>query len=100
MVEPGYAGNDSASAPPGRRRSGPNECPARGREPLQERSRAVGEEAAMGAMRRAGVWLGLIEDDDDRGYGDRGYDDEDFVDEVDEAPAPVRTRSSAAERLA
>ena len=54
----------------------------------------------MGAMRRAGVWLGLIEDDDDRAYGDRGYDDDDFVDEVDEAPAPVRTRSSVADRLA
>jgi cell division inhibitor SepF len=51
-------------------------------------------------MRRAGVWLGLIEDDDDRGYGDRGYEDDEFVDEVDEAPAPIRTRSTAAERLA
>ncbi len=41
----------------------------------------------MGAMRRAGVWLGLIEDDEDRGYAERGYDDDDFEDEVDEAPA-------------
>jgi cell division inhibitor SepF len=48
----------------------------------------------MGAMRKAGVWLGLIEDDEDR-----GYDDEDFEDEVDEAPAPVRSRT-AADRLA
>lgn len=55
----------------------------------------------MGAMRRAGVWLGLIEDDDDRAYGDRGYDhrgyDDDFEDDVDEAPVPVRSRVS--ERL-
>ncbi|MEN3310136.1 MAG: cell division inhibitor SepF [Micromonosporaceae bacterium] len=55
----------------------------------------------MGAMRRAGVWLGLVEDDDDRPYGERGYDsrgyDDDFEDEVDEAPV-VRPRTS--ERLA
>jgi len=42
----------------------------------------------MGALRRAGVWLGLIEDDEDRPYGDRGYDgrgyDDDFEDELDE----------------
>ncbi|HEY2671155.1 MAG TPA: cell division protein SepF [Rugosimonospora sp.] len=53
----------------------------------------------MGAMRKAGVWLGLIEDDEDRGYADRGYDDEDFEDEVEEAPAPIRPRA-AADRLA
>jgi cell division inhibitor SepF len=52
----------------------------------------------MGALRRAGVWLGLIEDDEDRGYDHRGYDD-DFEDEVEEAPAPVRPRTTA-ERLA
>ncbi|HKT02841.1 MAG TPA: cell division protein SepF [Rugosimonospora sp.] len=54
----------------------------------------------MGAMRRAGVWLGLIEDDEDRPYAERGYDGrgyDDFEDEVDEAPV-VRPR--AAERLA
>ncbi|GAA5196783.1 hypothetical protein GCM10023322_66560 [Rugosimonospora acidiphila] len=48
----------------------------------------------MGAMRKAGVWLGLIEDDEDR-----GYDDDDFEDEVEEAPAPVRPRA-AVDRLA
>jgi cell division inhibitor SepF len=53
----------------------------------------------MGAMRKAGVWLGLIEDDEDRAYADRGYDEDDFEDEVDEAPAVVRPRA-AAERLA
>ncbi len=53
----------------------------------------------MGAMRKAGVWLGLIEDDEDRGYHDRGYDEDDFEDEVDEAPAVVRPRVSA-DRLA
>jgi cell division inhibitor SepF len=26
-----------------------------------------------GAFRKAGVWLGLVEEDDDRGYDDRGY---------------------------
>lgn len=61
----------------------------------------------MGAMRRAGVWLGLVEDDDERAYGDRGYDDrgyrygEDFADEdeVDEQPV-MSTRSRVTERLA
>ncbi len=55
----------------------------------------------MGALRKAGVWLGLIEDDDDRPYADRNYDgrgyDDDFEDEGDEVPAPVRPR--AGERL-
>jgi cell division inhibitor SepF len=53
----------------------------------------------MGALRKAGVWLGLIEDEDDRGYDGHGYDD-DFEDEVDEAPVPVRPRAAVAERLA
>ena len=30
------------------------------------------EERGMSALRKAGVWLGLVEDDDDRGYDDRG----------------------------
>ena len=53
----------------------------------------------MGALRKAGVWLGLIEDEDDRGYDGHGYDD-DFEDEVDEAPVSVRPRTAVAERLA
>ena len=53
----------------------------------------------MGALRKAGVWLGLIEDEDDRHYVVPGYDD-DFEDEADEVPAPVRPRAAAAERLA
>ncbi len=53
----------------------------------------------MGALRKAGVWLGLIEDEDDRGYDGHGYDD-DFEDEVDEAPVTVRPRTAVAERLA
>jgi cell division inhibitor SepF len=54
----------------------------------------------MGALRKAGVWLGLIEDEDDRTYDRHGYDD-DFEDEVDEAPpVPSRSRTAAAERLA
>ncbi len=50
----------------------------------------------MGAMRKAGVWLGLVEDDDDRGYDDRSYrgygDDFAEDDEVDEAPVAPRAR--------
>ncbi|GAA2517234.1 cell division protein SepF [Pilimelia columellifera] len=64
----------------------------------------------MSTLRKAGVWLGLIEDDDDRGYGERGYTEpayresgyrssryaEEFTDEdedeLDEPPVP-RARS-------
>lgn len=55
----------------------------------------------MSALRKAGVWLGLIEDEEDRGYDDRyrdGYRSriDDFTDEdddeVDERPAQPRTR--------
>ncbi len=53
----------------------------------------------MGALRKAGVWLGLIEDEDDRHYDGHGYDD-DFEDEVDEAPVSGRPRTAVAERLA
>ena len=55
----------------------------------------------MGALRKAGVWLGLVEDEDDRGYDERGYrygDDFGDEDEVDEPVVPARSR--AAERLA
>ncbi|GAB3223417.1 cell division protein SepF [Glycomyces halotolerans] len=40
----------------------------------------------MGAMRKAGVWLGLIEDEEDRGYP--AYDDNDEF--ADEEPARSR----------
>jgi cell division inhibitor SepF len=53
----------------------------------------------MGALRKAGVWLGLIEDEDDRHYDGHGYDD-DFEDEADEVPVAVRPRAAVAERLA
>jgi cell division inhibitor SepF len=75
----------------------------------------------MGALRKAGVWLGLVEEeDDDRSYddgyagrsGDAGYRESryrssryadefaDDEDEAEEAPAPPRTRSPRlAERL-
>jgi cell division inhibitor SepF len=63
---------------------------------------AVDGGARMGALRRAGVWLGLVEDEDDRGYDDRHYrygdDLLDEEDELDEVPAP-RART-ASERLA
>ncbi len=53
----------------------------------------------MSALRKAGVWLGLIEDDDERGYGydDRGYDD-DYGDDDGDPSAVVRAR--VADRLA
>jgi cell division inhibitor SepF len=56
----------------------------------------------MGALRKAGVWLGLVEDDDDRSYDERGYRySDDYADdeEVDE-PAVTTTRTRTAERLA
>ncbi len=54
----------------------------------------------MSALRKAGVWLGFIEDDEDRGYGydDRSYDDEYPDDELADAGAVVRAR--VADRLA
>ena len=73
-----------------------------------------------GALRKAGVWLGLVEEDDDRGYEDRGYREgggyrererdrdsgyryaDEFADEeddVDEAPALPRARSERSGRL-
>ena len=59
--------------------------------------------APMGALRKAGVWLGLVEDDDDRGYDDRsyrGYGD-DFADEddVDEAPVVAPRARHGSDRL-
>jgi cell division inhibitor SepF len=39
----------------------------------------------MGAMRKAGIWLGLIEDEDDRGYNS-GYEENDEF--AEEQPAP------------
>lgn len=53
----------------------------------------------MGALRKAGVWLGFVEDDE-RGYDDReyrgSYDDE-FADDDDDGDVPARPRT--AERL-
>ncbi len=46
----------------------------------------------MGALKRAGVWLGLVEDEeDDRRYDERGYDD--YETEAGDAP---RLRAAAA----
>jgi cell division inhibitor SepF len=74
----------------------------------------------MSALRKAGVWLGLVEEEDDReydrGYRDSGYSDRDrgrdresgyryadeFADEdddVDEGPALPRARASERSRL-
>jgi cell division inhibitor SepF len=73
----------------------------------------------MSALRKAGVWLGLVEEDDERGYDDRGYRDsgyrerdrdrdsgyryaDEFADEdddADEAPALPRARTSERVRV-
>jgi len=54
----------------------------------------------MSALRKAGVWLGLIEDDDERAYGydERTYDEDYPDDEVEDASSMVRAR--VADRLA
>ncbi|EEP70882.1 hypothetical protein MCAG_01209 [Micromonospora sp. ATCC 39149] len=71
----------------------------------------------MGALRKAGVWLGLVEEDDERAYDDGGYDKggyressryrqgryaEEFTDDddddADESPAP-RPRAGERGRL-
>ena len=75
----------------------------------------------MSALRKAGVWLGLVEEDDERPYDDRGYRDsgyrerdrdrdrdsgyryaDEFADEdddVDDTPALPRARTSERVRL-
>ncbi|MEU6203617.1 cell division protein SepF [Micromonospora musae] len=66
----------------------------------------------MGALRKAGVWLGLVEEDDERAYEDGGYDKggyrdsryrqsryaEEFADEEDEAEEPPAPRPRLGER--
>lgn len=68
----------------------------------------------MGALRKAGVWLGLVEEDDERAYEDGGYDKggyrdssryrssryaEEFADEDDdETEEPPTTRSRLGDR--
>ncbi|MET7374522.1 cell division protein SepF [Micromonospora arida] len=70
----------------------------------------------MGALRKAGVWLGLVEEDDERAYDDGGYDKggyrdsryrqsryaeeftDDDEDDAEEPPAP-RPRDSGRGRL-
>jgi cell division inhibitor SepF len=71
----------------------------------------------MSALRKAGVWLGLVEEDDDRAYDDRHYRDngyrdrdrdgryryaDEFADEdddVDDGPALPRARAADRSRL-
>ena len=70
----------------------------------------------MGALRKAGVWLGLVEEDDERAYDDGGYEKgsyrdsryrqsryaEEFADEDDEQddpPPPPRSRPGERGRL-
>ncbi|SCL69290.1 cell division inhibitor SepF [Micromonospora citrea] len=67
----------------------------------------------MGALRKAGVWLGLVEEDDERPYDDGGYDKggyrdsryrqsrypEDFADdEEDDSEEPPAPRSRLGDR--
>ncbi|MFC0030449.1 cell division protein SepF [Micromonospora chaiyaphumensis] len=67
----------------------------------------------MGALRKAGVWLGLVEEDDERAYEDGGYDKggyresryrssryaEEFADdEDDESEEPPATRGRTGDR--
>ncbi|PZF91559.1 cell division protein SepF [Micromonospora endophytica] len=66
----------------------------------------------MGALRKAGVWLGLVEEDDERAYDDGGYDKggyresryrqsryaEEFADDEDEAEEPPAPRARLGER--
>ncbi|MER7456582.1 cell division protein SepF [Micromonospora sp. NPDC126480] len=67
----------------------------------------------MGALRKAGVWLGLVEEDDERAYDDGGYDkggyrdsryrssrySEDFADEdEDDAEDAPSSRSRLGDR--
>ncbi|MEH1099295.1 cell division protein SepF [Micromonospora sp. CPCC 205561] len=67
----------------------------------------------MGALRKAGVWLGLVEEDDERAYDDGGYDkggyrdsryrqsrySEEFADEdEDDAEEPPAPRSRLGDR--
>jgi cell division inhibitor SepF len=67
----------------------------------------------MSALRKAGVWLGLVEEDDERGYDDRGYREssyrdrerdsgyryaDEFADEDDDDDAPALPRARTSER--
>lgn len=55
----------------------------------------------MGAMRKAGVWLGLIEDEEDRRYSNNAYSDNDNEFNEDEEAASVRPapRSAGSSRV-
>ena len=72
----------------------------------------------MSALRKAGVWLGLVEEDDDRGYDDRNYressyrdrysgdryadefaDEDDDIEEERSVPRARGDRSRISERL-
>jgi cell division inhibitor SepF len=69
----------------------------------------------MSALRKAGVWLGLVEEEDDeRGYDDRGYRDsyrereyrgdsryvDEFAEDDDEDDGPALPRARTADRRA
>ncbi|MFD0788188.1 cell division protein SepF, partial [Micromonospora azadirachtae] len=66
----------------------------------------------MGALRKAGVWLGLVEEDDERAYEDGGYEKggyrdsryrqsryaEEFADDEDDDEEPPAPRPRLGER--
>jgi cell division inhibitor SepF len=52
----------------------------------------------MSALRKAGVWLGLIEEEDDYAYDERAYGEEFPDEDVDDSASLVRSR--VADRLA
>jgi cell division inhibitor SepF len=73
---------------------------------------ADGKGAGMGALRKAGVWLGLVEEDDERAYDDGGYDKggyresryrqsryaEEFADDEEEPEEPPAPRPRSGDR--
>lgn len=52
----------------------------------------------MSALRKAGVWLGLIEDEDDEAYEDRAYRDGDYAETRPRGRAEGGSRSRIRER--
>ena len=52
----------------------------------------------MSALRRAGVWLGLIEDEDDEAYEDRAYRDSEYADGRHRGRAEGGSRTRGRER--
>jgi cell division inhibitor SepF len=54
----------------------------------------------VSALKKAGVWLGLIEDEDDQGYDDRGYPEAGYRDSYRESRTSPDARNSRDSRYA